>query len=125
MSDTAPQDDYASHTIGGDEDATGFSAVVGLVGLLDLKQFEDNLYRGVSPAASPVRVFGGQVAAQALIAAGRTVPSERRVHSLHAYFLRGGNPRNPIGYQVDRPRDGSAFTSTMRRRCPPGRCSPG
>ena len=86
MSDTAPQDDYASHTIGGDEDAAGFSAVVGLVGLLDLKQFEDNLYRGVSPAASPVRVFGGQVAAQALIAAGRTVPSERRVHSAGDLF---------------------------------------
>ena len=124
MNDTA-QSHHAPYSIGGDGDAAGLSAVGGLVGLLDQKQFEDNLYRGVSPAASPVRVFGGQVAAQALIAAGRTVPSERRVHSLHAYFLRGGNPRNPIGYQVDRPRDGSAFTSTMRRRCPPGRCSPG
>ena len=57
------------------------------------------------------RVFGGQVAAQALIAAGRTVPSERRVHSLHAYFLRPGNPRQPIVYQVDRARDGVSFTT--------------
>ena len=60
---------------------------------------------------SPVRVFGGQVAAQALIAAGRTVPSERRVHSLHSYFLRPGNPRQPIVYQVDRARDGVSFTT--------------
>jgi len=59
MSDTAPQDDYASHTIGGDEDAAGFSAVVGLVGLLDLKQLEDNLYRGVSPAESSGYVWNG------------------------------------------------------------------
>jgi acyl-CoA thioesterase superfamily protein len=49
----------------------------------------------VSPAASPVRVVGGQVAAQALIAAGRTAPGERRVHSPHAYFLRPGNPGIP------------------------------
>ena len=125
MSDTAPQDDYASHTIGGDEDAAGFSAVVGLGRVARSETVGGQPVSRVSPPASPVRVFGGLVAAQALIAAGRTVPSERRVHSLHAYFLRGGNPRNPIGYQVDRPRDGSAFTSTMRRRCPPGRCSPG
>ena len=82
-----------------------------LVELLDLERLEDNLYRGVSPEMSPVRVFGGQVAAQALIAAGRTVPSERRVHSLHAYFLRPGNPRQPIVYQVDRARDGVSFTT--------------
>ena len=56
-------------------------------------------------------MFGGQVAAQALTAAGRTVPSERRVHSLHAYFLRPGNPRQPIVYQVDRARDGISFTT--------------
>ena len=54
----------------------GQAVVDGLVTLLDLERLEDNLYRGVSPAMSPIRVFGGQVAAQALIAAGRTVPSE-------------------------------------------------
>jgi acyl-CoA thioesterase-2 len=87
----------------------GQGVVDALVHLLDLERLEDNLYRGVSPEMSPVRVFGGQVAAQALIAAGRTVPSERRVHSLHSYFLRPGNPLQPIVFQVDRARDGVSF----------------
>src|SRR5450755_4583878 len=98
-------------TVDLDGDPPGPTAVDGLVGLLDLEQLEDDLYRGASPAASPVRVFGGQVAAQALIAAGRTISSARRVHSLHAYFLLPGNPRNPIVYQVDRVRDGASFTT--------------
>ena len=89
----------------------GQAVVDGLVRLLDLERIDDNLYRGVSPEISPIRVFGGQVAAQALIAAGRTVPSERRVHSLHSYFLRPGSPRQPIVYQVDRVRDGVSFTT--------------
>jgi acyl-CoA thioesterase-2 len=55
-----------------------------LVALLDLERIEENIFRGVSPAHQPVRVFGGQVAGQALVAAGRTVPAERKVHSLHA-----------------------------------------
>ncbi len=111
MNGTAPQDDPSGETFDINGDPPGLTAVDGLVRLLDLEQLEDDLYRGVSPAASPVRVFGGQVAAQALIAAGRTVSSERRVHSLHAYFLRPGNPRNPIVYQVDRARDGASFTT--------------
>jgi len=82
-----------------------------LVGLLDLEQIEENIFRGVSPAQSPVRVFGGQVAGQALVAAGRTVPEERDVHSMHAYFIRGGDPRVPIVYEVDRIRDGRSFTT--------------
>jgi acyl-CoA thioesterase II len=82
-----------------------------LVALLDLERIEDDIFRGVSPAESPVRVFGGQVAGQALIAAGRTVPVERRVHSLHAYFIRGGDPSIPIVYEVDRIRDGRSFTT--------------
>lgn len=82
-----------------------------LVALLDLERIEDDIFRGVSPAESPVRVFGGQVAGQALIAAGRTVPAERRVHSLHAYFIRGGDPSIPIVYEVDRIRDGRSFTT--------------
>ena len=57
------------------------------------------------------RVFGGQVAGQALVAAGRTVPAERHVHSLHAYFLRPGDPTIPIVYEVDRIRDGRSFTT--------------
>jgi acyl-CoA thioesterase II len=82
-----------------------------LVALLDLERLEDDLFRGVSPPESPTRVFGGQVAGQALVASGRTVPAERAVHSLHAYFIRPGNPRVPIIYQVDRIRDGQSFTT--------------
>jgi acyl-CoA thioesterase-2 len=82
-----------------------------LVALLDLERIEENFFRGVSPAHSTVRVFGGQVAGQALVAAGRTVPAERKVHSLHAYFIRGGDPSVPIVYEVDRIRDGRSFTT--------------
>ncbi|MGH3803296.1 MAG: acyl-CoA thioesterase II [Pseudonocardiaceae bacterium] len=82
-----------------------------LVALLDLERIEDDIFRGVSPPESPVRVFGGQVAGQALVAAGRTVPPERGVHSLHAYFIRAGDPRVPIVYDVDRIRDGRSFTT--------------
>ncbi|GAA2984007.1 acyl-CoA thioesterase II [Actinokineospora diospyrosa] len=82
-----------------------------LVELLDLERIDDDSYRGVSPEHSSVRVFGGQVAGQALVAAGRTVPPERGVHSLHAYFIRGGDPSVPIVYEVDRIRDGRSFTT--------------
>jgi acyl-CoA thioesterase-2 len=82
-----------------------------LVDLLDLEQIEVNIFRGRSPEESLQRVFGGQVAGQALIAAGRTVASDRPVHSLHAYFLRPGVPGVPIVYQVDRIRDGRSFTT--------------
>jgi len=86
-----------------------------LVDLLDLESLEVDLYRGFSPDEQRIRVFGGQVAAQALVAAGRTVAdgigAERPVHSLHAYFLRPGDPKTPILYQVDRIRDGRSFTT--------------
>src|SRR5438270_5446559 len=82
-----------------------------LIALLDLERIEENIFRGVSPAVSPVRVFGGQVAGQSLVAAGRTVPRERRVHSLHAYFIRPGDSSIPIVYEVDRIRDGRSFTT--------------
>src|SRR6185295_2420925 len=71
---------------------------------------ELNLFRGRTPKEDRVRVFGGQVAAQALVAAGRTV-DQGIVHSLHAYFLRPGDPSIPIVYQVDRIRDGRSFTT--------------
>jgi acyl-CoA thioesterase-2 len=89
----------------------GQPALDRLIALLDLEKIEDNIFRGVSPAESPVRVFGGQVAGQALVAAGRTVPEERKVHSLHAYFIRPGDPSVPIVYDVDRIRDGRSFTT--------------
>jgi acyl-CoA thioesterase-2 len=82
-----------------------------LVQLLDLEQLEANLFRGVSPPESPTRVFGGQVAGQALVAAVRTVPEDRGVHSLHAYFIRPGDPRVPIVYETERVRDGRSFTT--------------
>ncbi|HEY5987948.1 MAG TPA: acyl-CoA thioesterase II, partial [Streptosporangiaceae bacterium] len=64
-----------------------------------------------SPSDRRQRVFGGQVAGQALVAAGRTVPADRPVHSLHAYFIRPGDPAVPIVYIVDRVRDGRSFTT--------------
>ncbi|MET0187895.1 MAG: acyl-CoA thioesterase II [Pseudonocardia sediminis] len=82
-----------------------------LVGLLDLERLEENLFRGVSPPHSLPRVFGGQVAGQALVAAGRTVPDDRHVHSLHAYFIRPGDPSVPIVYETERVRDGRSFTT--------------
>ncbi|MDG5804658.1 acyl-CoA thioesterase II [Streptomyces ossamyceticus] len=82
-----------------------------LLDLLDLEQIEENIFRGRSRPAIVPRVFGGQVAAQALVAAGRTVPEDRLPHSLHAYFLRTGDPGAPIVYTVDRMNDGRSFTA--------------
>jgi acyl-CoA thioesterase-2 len=81
-----------------------------LVHLLDLETIEVNVYRGINPKEERQRTFGGQVAAQALMAAGRTV-DRGRVHSLHSYFLRPGDPTTPILYEVDRIRDGKSFTT--------------
>jgi acyl-CoA thioesterase-2 len=82
-----------------------------LIALLEIEPLEVNLFRGVSPDERVQRVFGGQVAAQALVAAGRTVDADRHVHSLHAYFLRPGDPKVPIIFNVDRIRDGHSFTT--------------
>jgi acyl-CoA thioesterase-2 len=87
------------------------SSIDALLALLDLETLDVDLYRGRSPVTAHQRVFGGQVAAQALVAAGRTVGPERPVHSLHAYFLRPGDPSTPIVYRVDRSRDGRSFTT--------------
>ncbi len=82
-----------------------------LVSLLDLEQIEVDLFRGARTSEPWVRVFGGQVIGQALIAACRTVTPDRPPHSLHAYFMRPGDPNLPIVYQVSRDRDGGSFTS--------------
>jgi acyl-CoA thioesterase II len=82
-----------------------------LLDLLNLEQIEVNIFRGRSPDETLQRVFGGQVAGQGLVAAGRTVPEDRPVHSLHAYFLRPGDPSIPIVYDVDRVRDGRSFST--------------
>jgi acyl-CoA thioesterase-2 len=86
------------------------AALDDLIDLLGLEQLEVNLFRGLSPDEDRQRVFGGQVAAQALVAAGRTV-DHGDVHSLHAYFLRPGDPKIPIIFDVDRIRDGRSFTT--------------
>lgn len=86
------------------------AALDNLVDLLDLEELEVNIFRGRSPREDRQRVFGGQVAGQALVAAGRTVDAGG-VHSLHAYFLRPGDPSIPILYDVDRIRDGRSFTT--------------
>jgi acyl-CoA thioesterase-2 len=85
-------------------------ALDALVELLDIEPIEVNIFRGRSPDEHRQRVFGGQVAAQALMAAGRTV-ERGQVHSLHSYFLRPGDPSVPILYEVDRIRDGRSFTT--------------
>ncbi|MEO6884822.1 MAG: acyl-CoA thioesterase II [Jatrophihabitantaceae bacterium] len=89
----------------------GQVAVDGLVHLLDLEQIEENIFRGVSSRTRWQRAFGGQVAGQALVAAGRTVSPERHVHSLHSYFIRPGDSDAQIVYEVDRVRDGRSFTT--------------
>ncbi len=87
------------------------AALAEVLGLLDLEQIEENIFRGLSPKARTQRVFGGQVLGQALAAAIRTVEPSRLCHSLHAYFLRPGDPKIPILYEVDRARDGRSFTA--------------
>ena len=82
-----------------------------LLAILDLEQLEHNLYRGRSPKVDWQRVFGGQTIGQALVAAQRTVEPDRHVHSLHGYFMRPGDTKVPIVYEVDRIRDGGTFTT--------------
>ncbi len=81
-----------------------------LVEILDLERIEHDIFRGRSPPDGRQRVFGGLVIAQALVAAARTVP-DRPPHSLHAYFVLGGDERVPIVYEVARIRDGKSFTT--------------
>ena len=78
---------------------------------LELEKLDENLYRSAHKNEGWFRVYGGQVLAQALLSASRTVPDDRHVHSLHAYFLRPGDLKQPIIFQVDRIRDGRSFTT--------------
>ena len=85
--------------------------VAELLALLDIERLELDLFRGIGTGGETAsRIFGGHVIAQALVAAYRTV-EERRCHSLHAYFIRPGDPRIPVLYEVDRARDGGSFTT--------------
>lgn len=82
-----------------------------IIEILDLEEIEKNHYRATSPNEGWQRVYGGQVIGQALVAASRTVDPDRHAHSLHGYFLRGGDTTLPILYKVDRIRDGRSFTT--------------
>src|SRR3954449_3067741 len=79
--------------------------------VLGLEERDRDVFVGTTPTTPLQRIFGGQVAGQALMAAGLTVPTERGVHSLHSYFLRPGDPQEEIRYSVDRIRDGRSFTT--------------
>jgi acyl-CoA thioesterase-2 len=87
------------------------ASVPRLLALLDVEPLEADLFRGQSTNAGWMRVYGGQVVAQALMAASKTVRPERLCHSLHSYFLRPGDPAHPIVYRVERDRDGQSFTT--------------
>src|SRR5205807_7174433 len=82
-----------------------------LMAVLGLEEREPGVYVGQTPTTTQQRIFGGQVAGQALMAAALTVPGERGVHSLHAYFLRPGDPHEEIRYVVERLRDARSFTT--------------
>lgn len=90
---------------------TSTQPVDGLISLLDLEPLDENTFRGISPDIGWQRVYGGQVLGQALFAALRTLKHERTAHSLHAYFLIGGDPAQPIIYEVERTRDGGSFSN--------------
>ena len=82
-----------------------------LTRVLDVERLEDNYFRGIATPSGRGRSFGGQVIAQALMAATRTVEDDRAAHSLHAYFMRPGNAAEPVLYQIERDRDGGSFTT--------------
>lgn len=82
-----------------------------LLSYLTLEVVDDTIYLGQTPRETRQRVFGGLVAAQSLLSAGKTVDPSRRVHSIHGYFLVGGHPGEPITYVVERARDGGSFTT--------------
>lgn len=83
---------------------------------LELTAIDRDIFTGVCHSGAPLRAYGGQIAAQALMAAGRTVDEPaRHVHSLHGYFLRPGRTKDTITYLVDRPRDGRSFSTRIVR----------
>ena len=82
-----------------------------VIKVLTLEEVELNHYLGLSPSSDWHSVYGGQVIAQAMVAASKTIPPDRPAHSLHGYFLRPGNPEIPILYKVDPLRDGKSFTT--------------
>jgi acyl-CoA thioesterase-2 len=97
------------------------SALGALLSLLDLETIDTNLYRGYSPQLGLKRIYGGQVLAQSLAAAMKTVDEPRLMHSLHSYFLLAGDPKTPVIYEVERVRDGGSFTTRRVKAIQNGR----
>jgi len=87
------------------------ASIARLLSLLDVEPLPDDRFQGESTDAGRMRVYGGQVVAQALMAASKTVDPARLCHSLHSYFIRPGDPSEPIVYRVERDRDGQSFTT--------------
>lgn len=121
MHDQPETDDQAPAALGEprqaapEPDANSITArsarLIELLGLLDLERIEQNLFRAHHPAQRTHRLYGGQIMAQAMMAAIRTVAPERLPHSLHGYFLRPGDPRVPALIDVERIRDGQSFST--------------
>ncbi|MGY1666342.1 acyl-CoA thioesterase [Geodermatophilus sp. SYSU D00696] len=97
--------------------SSGGTQAAVLMGVLDLEERSPDLFVGQTPGTRLQRIFGGQVAAQALMAAVRTVPAARGVHSLHSYFLRPGDPNEELRYTVERIRDGRSFSTRRVIAC--------
>jgi acyl-CoA thioesterase-2 len=95
----------------GSQSAASSTDELTLLDLLDLTEIAPDRYRATAVFSEPEALYGGQVAAQALLAAGRTVDEGRLPHSLHAYFLRGGTASRPTDFQVERDRDGRSFSA--------------
>ncbi len=103
------------------DDPLAEAAVASGLGTLSLTQIGPTVFEGISLKVPSDRVFGGQVLAQGLIAAGRTIPVERHAHSLHAYFLRAGDARRPIRFEVELLRDGRSFSARRTHAFQDGR----
>ncbi|WP_062310470.1 acyl-CoA thioesterase [Demequina rhizosphaerae] len=103
------------------EDVWADSAVAAGMKVLDLRRFGDTSFEGDSLPMPGGRVFGGQVLAQALLAAGATVPDDRFAHSLHGYFLRAGDAAHPIQFEVEVLRDGRSFSARRTHALQNGR----
>ena len=106
---TADSTTDASDAVARASDPAG--SVARLLDLLDVSPLGDDRFLGQSTDAGWQRVYGGQVVAQALMAASKTIDDGRLCHSLHAYFIRAGDPGQPIVYRVERDRDGRSFTT--------------
>jgi acyl-CoA thioesterase II len=98
-------------TLAGGRNRTHMERTTDLLDLLELEPLEHNIYRGRNRDIGTSRIYGGQVLAQSVVAAGRTVEEDRPIHSMHGYFILPGDLKAPVVYFVDRLRDGGSFTT--------------